>query len=149
VAEPEKALTLRAITVGRKEVPADREVWVFGRSDGAADVEFRGERGRVPNDALVALPVKGPGLAALRALDACFGLPDEAFETEHDGGQRLFTILRCRAHGQRFLRDTRGTVGLYDRTTLLDASDSGAPIDIWSKYHFVSDPWLVLQGRTL
>jgi hypothetical protein len=54
VAEPDKALTLRPIQVGRRSVPADEVVWVFERSGTTADVEYRNERGTVPADALVA-----------------------------------------------------------------------------------------------
>src|SRR5262249_47378771 len=145
VGEPDKALTLRPITVGRRSVPADEIVWVFGRSGGTADVEYKNERGTVAADALVAYPVPSPGLDRLRALDACFGLPDEAFEREHIDDRNYFEIVRCRAHGRRFLRDTRGTIAWYQRLTLLDESDDGDPAHVWARYHRMSDSWLMLQ----
>jgi hypothetical protein len=148
MADPDKALTLRSVTIGRKNVAADHEVWVFGRSGSSVDVEYRGERGRVAADALAALPITGPDLEQLRQLDACFGLPDEAFESVHLDIDRYFEIVRCRAHGRRFLRDTCGGVAMYTRTILLEDTDEGSPADIWSKYHYLSDNWLSLLGRT-
>jgi hypothetical protein len=146
--DPEQALTLRPITVGRKSVPADTLVWVFGRSGNLVEVEFKDERDFVADDALVPHPVPRPDLEALRLLDACFGLPDEAFTCEHHD-ERYFRILRCKAHGRRFLDDVRGGIAMYGRLTLLQESDDGSPGEIWAQYHSVSDDWLNLQGRSL
>jgi hypothetical protein len=147
--EPTQALTLRPITVGRKSVPADSLVWVLRRMGTTAEVEIQDERGTVPADALVDYPAAGPGLDRLRALDPCFGLPDEAFDNEHLDPRYYFTIVRCRAHGRRFLRDVRGGIGMYEVLTLLDESDQGSPFEIWTRYHNRSHAWLMWQGRTL
>lgn len=94
-------------------------------------------------------PVRGPGLQALRQLDTCFGLDDEAFESEYVDQDWYFEILRCKAHGRRFLRDIRGSSALYSRLTLLREEDAGSPKDIWSRYHSLPDSQLLLCGRTL
>ena len=147
--DPEKAVTLRSVSVGGKSIPAYAEVWVFGRADGHAEVEYRGHRGRVAEDILCAYPVRGPALETLRRLDPCFGLDDDAFVSEHIDQDSYFEVLRCTAHQRRFLRDTRGTIGLYSRLTLLRDDDDGSPQDIWSKYHRMADAELLLAGRTL
>jgi hypothetical protein len=103
MADPEQALTIRDVDVGGKLVGADNVVWVHARSDGEAEVEFRGRRGRIRADAIVPYPVKGPELADLRELDPCFGLPPEAFEVEHHNDAFQYELLRRRAHGRRFL----------------------------------------------
>jgi hypothetical protein len=141
------ALVMREVTVGATNVPAGQLVWVFERSGGDVDVEYRGEGGRVPLDALADLPIRGPGLEQLRQLDPCFGLPSEAFESLHFDQSWMFEIRRCRAHGRRFLSDTR--YGFCERIILLEDADQGTPFDIWSKYHPHSDEWLLLNGRTL
>ena len=146
--DPQQALTLRPITVGRQSVPADTLVWVLGRSGDLAEVEFKDERGFVAEDALVPHPVPRRDLEALRLLDACFGLPDDAFTCEHHD-ERYFRILSCKAHGRRFLEDVRGGIAMYGRLTLLEESDDGSPGEIWARYHSVSDDWLNLQGRSL
>ncbi len=147
--DPEKAVTLKPVSVGGKSVPAYAEVWVLSRADGHAEVEYRGKRGRVADDILSAYPVRGPALETLRRLDPCFGLGDDAFVSEHIDQDSYFEILRCKAHQRRFLRDTRGTIGWYSRLTLLLDDDDGSPQDIWSKYHWMAEAELLLAGRTL
>jgi hypothetical protein len=147
--KPEQALTLRPVTIGSKTVPADERVWVWERSSGFADVEHGDHRGKVPEDALTSYPVPPPSLGELRRLDACFGLPDAAFEREHIDHDWYFEILRCKAHGRRFLRDVCGGVLMYTRLILLTDEDKGSPKEIWQRYHRHSDSWLHRQGRTL
>lgn len=147
--DPEQALTLRPVTIGSKTLPAGERVWVWGRSSGFADVERGDHRGKVPEDALTAYPVEPPSLDALRKLDACFGLPDVAFECEHIDHDRYFEIVRCKAHGRRFLRDVRGGILMYTRLILLTDADTGSPLDIWKKYHWIADSLLTREGRTL
>ena len=112
-------------------------------------VEYRDRRGTVPLDAIVSYPVKGPALEQLRKLDSCFGLSDEHFTVEHDSAEHWYCILRCCAHGRRFLKDTRGTIGLYSTMTLLNDDERGDADKIWTKYHGKSHSWLMLEGRTL
>lgn len=90
-----------------------------------------------------------PSLDELRKLDACFGLPDKAFEREHIDHDWYFEIVRCKAHGRRFLRDVRGGIAMYTRLTLLTEADTGSPKDIWKKYHGMADSDLIRQGRSL
>lgn len=119
-----------------------------GVTGSTLEVEYRDRRGTIPADALVAYPVKGPTVEELRKLDLCFGLSDDAFDVEHRSQEHFYAILRCRAHGRRFLRDTRGSFAWYSRTTLLRDDDDGPPDDIWAKYHWKSDSWLMLEGRS-
>lgn len=93
--------------------------------------------------------VKRPELEDLRKLDPCFGQPDEAFETEHLSAEHYFELLRCRAHGRRFLRDVRGSVAMYTTLTLLQEDEEGTPDEIWTRYHSKSHSRLMLEGRTL
>jgi hypothetical protein len=146
---PEQAVTLVSLTLDGKTVQAYEIVWVLNRSGGQAEIEHRDRRGRVAESVLVPYPVKGPGIEVLRQLDPCFGLGPEAFTDEHRDQERYFTILRCKAHGRRFLDDTRGGFAMYSRLTLLLEDDDGSPRDIWSKYHGMSDSQLLLEGRTL
>jgi hypothetical protein len=147
--DPKPALTVRPIKLDGKFVPAYERVWVWSRSGGYAEVEFREQRGTVPEDALLPYPVRGPELQVLRQLDPCFGLADEAFECEHIDRESFFEILRCKAHGRRFLRDTRGMIGWYSMLTLLHEDEEGSPKDIWSRYHLMPDSQLLLDGRTM
>jgi len=149
MADPEQAITLRAVEVGGKHVAADEVLWVHARKDGHAEVEYRGRRGRVPLDAILPYPVRGPRLEELQKLDACFGSSDEAFTIEHDSAEHWYRIIQCRAHGRRFLRDMRGTIGLYWTTTLLNDDEEGSPDEIWARYHGKSHGWLMLEGRTM
>jgi hypothetical protein len=146
---PERALTIRPVTLESKAVPVHSLVWVWSRAVGQAEIEFRDRRGRVPEEALVPYPVKPPDLEVLRRLDSCFGLEDSAFEREVLDRERYFEIVRCRAHGARFLRDTRGTFAWYTRVTLLRDTDEAAPEDLWSRYHAMPEAALLLEGRTL
>ena len=147
--EPKRALTLKSVIIGNKTIPADRLLWVQKRADGFSDVEYKDQKGRVPNGVIAPYPVKAPSLDELRKHDPCFGLPDSAFEIEYLDHDNYFMISRCKSHGSRFLRDTRGGVAMYELITLLDDSDIGSPDEVWRKYHHMSDSWLFLQGRTL
>ena len=149
MADPERALTLRSVNVPGLSVPADTLVWVLRREPGWAHVEHGDRQGRVSQDALAPYPVQAPTVEQLRSLDPCFGLPEDSFEREHIDRENFFEILRCRAHGQRFLRDTRGTVASCTRLTLLQDTDDEDPNEVWMRYHRLSDAWLLLQGRTL
>jgi hypothetical protein len=146
---PEKAITIRDVEIAGKPVVADQVVWVHGRTGDFAEIEYRNARGRIRADAIVSYPVKGPGLEELRKLDPCFGLPDDAFESEHVSADHYYERLRCRAHGRPFLRDTRGTIAMYSTLTLLKDDEEGGPDDIWARYHGKSDSKLMLEGRTL
>lgn len=139
---------MRRVEIAGKELGPDQVVWVHARGSSAAEVEYRGRHGRIPLDAIVPYPVKGPGLVQLRELDGCFGEPDEAFVVEHQSAEHLYEILRCRAHGKRFLRDTRGTIAWYSTLTLLGDDEDEPPDAIWARYHGKSNGWLMLEGRT-
>ena len=149
MAEPEQAITIRDVDVGGRHVAADQIVWVHARKDGYAEVEYRDRRGRVPLDAILPYPVRGPRLEDLQKLDSCFGSSDEAFAIEHHSYEHWYRMLRCRAHGRRFLEDTRGTIASYSTTTLLNDDEEGEPDEIWARYHWKSHSWLMLEGRTL
>jgi len=147
--DPERAVTLKPIDLGRTTVPAYSEVWVLSRANGQAEIEYQDQRGRVTESVLSSYPVKKTELETLRRLDSCFGLKDEAFVCEYSDYNRFFEILKCKAHQRLFLRDTRGTIAWYVRLTLLRDDDDGSPTDIWSKYHEMSDAELLLAGRTV
>jgi hypothetical protein len=148
MAEPKRVLTIRDVEIDGVSVRADELVWMHGEKGDSIEVEYRDHRGRIPADAVVPYPVRGPALEELRKLDPCFGLPDEAFVVEHMRHEHLYELLRCRAHGRRFLRDTRGTFAWYSLTTLLRDEDDGPPDDLWARYHWMSDSRLMLEGRT-
>jgi hypothetical protein len=147
--EPSRAFTIKPVTLGNKNVPPYTIVWVLKRSGEIVEIEFKEKHGPVPADSIIPYPVKGPGLESLKRLDPCFGLSDEAFIVEHSDSGYLFEILRCKEHGRRFLRDTRGGIAMYTTLTLLLESDDDKPKEIWKKYHYISDSLLRLQGRTL
>ncbi len=147
--DPKRALTICHVRLRDKELPPDTLIWVHGESDQYWEVEYQDRRGKIPRNAAVPYPVKGPSLAKLKRLDSCFGLEDDAFVLEHLSKESYYEILRCRAHGRRFLRDTRGGIGMYTVLTLLEDDEEGSPDDIWARYHWKSDSWLSLEGRTL
>jgi hypothetical protein len=149
VGEPTKAMLLRAVVVGGREIPAGTGVWLH-RSGRECEIEHRGKRSRVAEDAIVDLPVAAPTLERLRELDACFGLAADAFDVEHDDAASFYSIVRCKAHGRRFLRDLRGGIASYETVTLLeDADDTASPEDVWRRIHAMPLDWLHHLGRTL
>lgn len=147
--DPQQGLTTRDIELDGVRVAADEIVWVHTRTSEFVEIEHRDRHGKVPADAVVPYPVKGPGLEALRQLDACFGLTDDAFTAEHVSAKHCYTLVRCRAHNRRFLQDLRGGIAMYTLLTLLEDDEPADPDAIWSKYHSVSDSRLRLLGRTL
>lgn len=50
--EPERAFTLKPVSLGGKTIPANSEVWVLGRANGSAEIEYRDKRGRVTESIL-------------------------------------------------------------------------------------------------
>lgn len=149
MADPTQAITLHEVEIDGQVLPARTVVWVWGKSGGEAQIEWKRWRGLVPVTALARYPVESPPLEVLRELDGCFGLPEVAFEVVHADATNYFEIVRCRAHGRRFLRDTRGTVGWYSVLTLLRDDDRGSPEEIWRRYHARDDSLLRLEGRSL
>lgn len=149
MADPIRAMTLVEVEIEGKAIPAHTVVWVWGKSGGQAQIEYRRWRGLVPVTALTRHPVDGPSLEALRKLDPCFGLQDDAFDVVVRDDHNYFEILCCRAHGRRFLRDTRGTIGWYSTVTLLGEGERGTPEEIWRRHHFLDDGELRLAGRSL
>ncbi len=147
--DPIQAMTLVEVDIEGRSLPPHTVVWVWGKSGGQAQIEYRRWRGLVPVTALTRYPVDGPTLEELRKLDPCFGLPDEVFDAVERDDRNYFEILRCRAHGRRFLRDTRGTIGWYSIVTLLDEDDRRTPEEIWRRYHSMDDGELRLAGRSL
>lgn len=146
--DPKRALTIRRVQVGGKELPPDTLLWVHGKHGDYLEVEYGDRRGRISPTAVVSYPVAGPSLTELKLLDSCFDLPDTAFQVEHQSREHLFELLRCRAHGRRFLRDVRGELAMYSALTLLEDNEEGAPDEIWARYHWKSHSWLMLEGRT-
>jgi hypothetical protein len=144
--DPVKAMLVRPVAVGGRELAPGTPVWCH-RSATGVEIEHHGKRARVDADAVVDAPVRGASLDQLRELDACFGLPPEAFEVEHEDTTSYYSIARCK-HGRRFLRDLRGGAAMYETTTLLDDSDDGPPGAIWRRYHAMPIDWLLYLGRT-
>ena len=147
--DPKRGLTTRDLELDGARLAADEVVWVHARTNDLVEIEHRNRFGKVPADAVVPYPVPGPGLESLRQLDACFGLSDDAFHIEHASSKRCYSLVRCRAHGRRFLQDLRGGIAMFTLTTLLEDDEPGEPDAIWSKYHALSDSRLRLLGRTL
>lgn len=145
---PGRGWVLRAVELDGEPLPLDAEVAVHRRDARWAEVAFDGRRGRVPSDAVGDEPYAGPPLEALRRLDACFGLPDAAFARVYIDRDNFFEVVRCRAHGRRFLRDVVGTFAQRTRLTLLADGDPDAPLDVWRAYHDQTDAWHARRGRT-
>ncbi len=148
MADPTAALTLQTLNVGGKSVPPDSLVWVHRIEGGYAEIEHRDLRAKVPDSAIIPYPVPKTPLEQLRKLDSCFGRPQRAFDVIYRDKSRFFEILKCRAHGNRFLEDLRGGIAMYTLLTLLQTDDGEDPEEIWSKYHYKSDSWLFLAGRS-
>jgi hypothetical protein len=146
--EPKQGLLICDASIGNHSLPPDTPVWILGTRGEMREVEYRDARGVVPSGSVVESPVPRPTDAQLRDLDTCFGLSEAAFHEVHLDRENYFAIQRCRAHGRLFLRDTRGTVAWYERTTLLGPEESEDWISIWRRYHGLSDDWLNLKGRT-
>ena len=146
--EPTRGVLIRDATIGRYPLPADTPVWIVGERGDSWEVEYRGARGVLPIGCVARSPVARPTEAQLRSLDACFGLDESAFTKVHVDSENLFVVQRCDAHARLFLRDTRGTIGSYERVTLLGPEETADWLAIWSRYHRMSDDWLNLQGRT-
>jgi hypothetical protein len=147
--QPKRFLTLHSISLGNKTITADEVVWVIKQSMDSCEIEYKGLCGIVSNSALTEYPVPRPSVDKLREHDLCFGLSESAFTTEHIDADLYFSIIRCKAHGRRFLVDVRGGIAMYEVTTLLEDDDDGSPREIWSKYRSMSVSWLFLKGRTL
>lgn len=149
MADPEQAWTTRDLQIDGKLVPSAEQVWVHGRSGTWTEIEFRGRRGRVPSDALRDHPVVGPSLEQLRALDLCFVLPDDAFEQTYIDRDHSFEIVRCRAHGSRFLRYLVVNGFAWNiRLTLLSPEDPEDPFQVWRWYRDQPSSWHARHGRT-
>ncbi|MBK7974951.1 MAG: hypothetical protein IPK07_17265 [Deltaproteobacteria bacterium] len=149
MAEPVQAMTVREVEIEGKRLPSHTVVWVWGKCEGQARIEYERWRGLVPITALTRYPIESPPLEELRKLDPCFGVPDEAFDVVHADSANDYEIVRCRAHDRRFLRDTRGSIGWYTVLTLLRGDDRGSPEEIWRRYHALDDSLLRLEGRSL
>jgi hypothetical protein len=147
--EPKRGITIRPVELGDATLAVDTSVWILRELDGSLEVEHRDARGCVPRDAIAQSPVPRLPLEELRKRDPCFGLEETAFVVEHKDGERWYSIERCKAHGRRFLRDARGSAALYERVTLLDDSERGSFLSIWSRYHAMSDDWLNVVGNSL
>jgi hypothetical protein len=147
--DPKQGLTIRELELDGAHIAADEVVWVHSRTNQLVEIEHRNRHGKVPADAVVPYPVKGPDIETLRRLDPCFGLTDDAFEAEHVSAKHCYTLVRCRAHRRRFLQDLRGGIAMFTLLTLLEDNEPGAADEIWSKYHSISDSRLRLLGRTL
>ncbi|HEY3667299.1 MAG TPA: hypothetical protein VGL19_14930 [Polyangiaceae bacterium] len=147
--DPKRGITVVTVQVGSRQVSEDSQVWVWDSDESLLEIECRGQRGRVPRSAVAFSPVPAPTLAVLQRLDACFGGASELFEVEHQDPTRYFSIERCKAHQRRFLRSSRGGVAMYERLTLLEERDDGAPDDVWNRYHAMSNNWLNWLGRSL
>jgi len=145
---PTRGLLICPATIGRYSLSPDTPVWILASHEDSWEVEYRDASGRVARSGVVECPVPRPPLVQLRELDACFGLAEAAFDDVHADPKNCFVIQRCRAHGTLFLRDTRCTVALYERVTLLGPDDGGSWVELWRRYHGMSDDWLNLKGRT-
>jgi hypothetical protein len=108
-------------------------------------VEHGGSSALVPADVLLDCPIAAPSRAQLEELDPCFYSEPDAFVEEHDGSARWYRLLRCKAHGRRFLEETRGSVGIYTRLIAIDATEE-SPDEIWRRYNAMSDDWLSHLG---
>jgi hypothetical protein len=146
--QPIRGVLIREASVGRYSLPPDTPIWIVSTRGESREVEYRDARGVLPANHVAESPVRRPTEAQLRSLDTCFGLPESAFTRVFVDPEHLFEVQRCNAHGMLFLRDTRGTIGLYERTTLLKPEESSDWVTIWSRYHQMSDDWLNLEGRT-
>lgn len=146
--EPTAGLVVRPAALGGRELRPDTYVWVWAVTDREVEIEYRNQRGLVPRDAVVSTPVTRPSLEVLRQLDPCFGLDRDAFVIEHED-PRWFFLLRCKAHGRRFLSDARGGIAQYERVTLLEDSEANDTEGVWRRCHAMSDDYLNLLGRTL
>jgi hypothetical protein len=146
--EATRGVLLRGASIGRHSVAPGTAVWIVATRGELREVEYRDARAVLPANDVATSPVARPTEAQLRRLDKCFGLPEEAFTKVHLDAEHLFMIQKCKAHGRLFLRDTRGTIGLYERVTLLKPEDSEDWLTVWSRYHQMSDDWLNLGGRT-
>ena len=80
------------------------------------------------------------------ALDECFFAPPEEFETVHHSQQWYFEILRCKRHGNLFLRDVKGGIAMYERFIFVGQDPDSSYEDIWRRFHWLSDDELNWQG---
>ena len=147
--EPRRGLIIRPVSFAGYSLGPDTHVWLLDSDAERWQVEFRDRQGTLSLADVLECPVSRPTIEQLRKLDPCFGRPDDAFHDEHVSPEHYFVVQRCRAHGAWFLRDTRGTIAMYDRVTLLSHEDGDDWVSIWSRYHAMSDDWLSYKGRTL
>ncbi len=145
MSDPTRAMLICSVTIGGLELAAGTEVWRHT----SGEIEHRGKTARVPSDVLVDAPVRAPSLEVLRTHDGCFGLEADAFDIEHHDARNCFSIIRCKAHRRRFLRDLRGGIAMYESMTLLeDIENTSSPENVWRRYHAMPIDWLLYLGRT-
>jgi hypothetical protein len=147
--EPKRGMVVRDVTAGGQVVSAGSPVWIAGARGERLELEFRSKRFLVAADDVVEAPVPAPTLEALRRLDSCFGLPSSGFELLLADSVNMCEVVRCKAHGQVFLRDTRGDVAMYERVSILTSGEADDWVVVWNRYHQMSDDWLNWNGRTL
>ena len=145
---PQRGLVIAPVEIDGVPVTPDTHVWILASDSGTVTVEYRNHVATLEPGTVVPCPVQDTPLEQLRLLDDCFGRDRDAFDVVHVDRETSFVIHRCKAHGRRFLRHTRGTSAMYERLTLLDSTDDQPPGSVWSRHHAMSDDWLVRQGRT-
>ena len=83
-----------------------------------------------------------PRIEQLKMLDGCFGLDDNAFEMVLKETDKYYRFLRCKAHGQLFLEDGRGTAFMYSRLIYVGDLGNSSLDHVWTKLHGMSDDML-------
>jgi hypothetical protein len=149
--EPFRAIAIEEIAVERLRVSRFSYVWCLEPlSKPEVLVEYQGKRAMVSSKLLRKTPI-APDSAKLRAHDSCFGSPISSFIEVHRNTAKLFSVYRCKAHGQYFLEDIQGGVGMYSRFIFIGGMVSPSEDDfirIWKDLHFRSTDELLYEGKT-
>lgn len=142
--EPKRVMMIRDITGRNLALRASDDVWILGPpEDGFIFVEKKNKQEKIPEHAVMEVPVPPPDIDELRKKDDCFGRSDEHFKEVYRSDMYMFRFLQCKRHGKFFLDDTRGGLAMYSRLILVDddyAKES--PETIWNRYHSMPDDWL-------
>lgn len=137
--EPVRVLIVEPVTLkDGQELKPWSYVWTIGQAQGdRVTIEHRNREYRIPGRCVAEVPVPPPSMEQLCAMDPCFAEVGKDFTEIYRDESRLFSVHRCR-HGNHFLEDVRGGVGMFIIWIFLGSlsdQSTGSLEALWSQYH--------------
>ena len=149
IMEPVKGMIVEPVMLGGIRVEKGTPIWITAEEPESYQIEYNQRFYPMPKKLAVKCPVPRPAIDELKKLDSCFGDSEDAFEEVIKDMTSYYRFLRCKAHGNFFLEDTRGGIGMYSRLIYIGQIDHHSFEGIWSKYHYVPDDLLNYMGIAL